>query len=181
MLYIIMFGGEGRMKKLVLHLLLVLQIGGGFMGFTILVITPWDLNAPPFLWVLRFLFIFIFLFGVVGGLALTRNDRLGVAISAAYQALQIPVIWSSSLTYSLLSGAQLGVGYLAGRPVLIARIGARCTIFFSRPGPWGIGVNILALCLTIYLSVLFFRKTEQPSTGDTVTGTEGPSSGTLEQ
>jgi len=141
------------MRKYIIYLLIVLEIGGGFMGMWSLLVLPlWDTSTPAHVWIFSICAGFLFLLGIVAGLAFVDRPRLGAALSVVYQALQIPVVSSPLLSYKLLSGLQLGFGWLEGRPVFIFELGARCTFFLLRhTDPWLIGVNVLALALFVYL------------------------------
>jgi len=98
------------MNKWVKYLLIVLEVGGGFAGIaTMFISQQWNMSMPIYAWI-GFIFVgFMFLFGIVAGLALIDSPQLGAALSAVYQALQIPVISSPLLTYEFLSGLRIGV------------------------------------------------------------------------
>ena len=135
-------------------MLIVLEVGGGFMGFSVLIVSLMNTGITASSWIFPILILTgaMFLFGIVAGLALLERPRFGAAMSAVYQALQIPVVSSPLLTYALLSGLRLGVGWFKGRPAFLFEFGARCTFFlFRRSDPWIIGVNVLALVLFVYL------------------------------
>ena len=113
---------------------------------------------------------FMFLFGIVAGLALIDSPQLGTALSAVYQAIQIPFMSSPLLTYEFLSGLRIGVGWFKGRPAFLFGFGARCTFFlFRRLDSWLIGVNALALALFVYLLLQLLPKTKatEPSSTNT--------------
>lgn len=153
------------------RLIAILEIGGGFMGFVLMLLSrQWNINKPVYDWILFIFFIFVFLFGIVSGLALLEKPQLGSALSAAYQALQIPVISSPLLTYELFSGLQLGFGWSKGRYVFLYGFGARSIlVFWKRTAPWLIGVNTLALFFFIYLLIQFLPNIKSTSaSGETI-------------
>jgi hypothetical protein len=141
------------MRKCIIYFLIVIEVGGGFMGiWSLLILTQWNTSRPAYVWIFPICVGFLFLFGIVAGLAFVERPQLGAALSAVYQALQIPVVSSPLLTYKLLSGVQLGVGWQEGRVVVLFEFGARSTFVLLRhTDPWGIGVNVLALVLFVYL------------------------------
>lgn len=149
------------MNRWIRCFLIVLEVGGGFMGISLTLLMPeWD-SVPPEALILAVCFSFVQIFGIFSGLALVEKPQLGIALSAIYQAIQIPVISSPLVSYSFVSGLQLGAGWLEGRPVLLSEFGARGTFFlFRRTDPWLIGVNILALALFIYLLFQLLPKSE---------------------
>ncbi len=156
--------------------MIVLEVGGGFAGISmIFILQKWDTSMPIYAWIGSIFICFMFLFGIVAGLALVERPQLGAALSAVYQALQIPVVSSPMLTYTLLSGLRIGVGWFKGRPAFLFGFGARCTFFlFRRSDPWIIGVNVLALVLFVYLLSQLQPKakaTEPSSISTTSSGT----------
>lgn len=128
------------------------------------------MGIPAYGWIFPILSGAMFLFGIVAGLAFMERLQLGIAMSAVYQAFQIPILSSPLLTYKFYSGLQIGVGWLEGRPVFWSEFGARSTLFILRYNdPWIIGVNVLALALFVYL-LLQLRpkaKTNEPSSTST--------------
>ena len=131
------------------------------MGISLTLLMPeWD-SVPPEALILAVCFSFVQLFGIFSGLALVEKPQLGIALSAVYQAIQIPVLSSPVLSYTYVSGLQLGAGWLEGRPAVLYEFGTRSTLFlFRRTDPWLIGVNILALALFIYLLFQLLPKSE---------------------
>ena len=153
-------------------MLIVLEVGGGFMGFSVLIVSLMNTGIPASSWIFPILILTgaMFLFGIVAGLALLERPRFGVTMSAVYQAFQIPILSSPLLTYTLVSGLQIGVGWFKVRLALFFEFGARCTFFlFRRSDPWIIGVNMLALALFVYLLLQLLPK--QKTTGPSSTST----------
>ncbi len=133
--------------------MIVLEVGGGFAGISMMfILQQWNTSMPIYAWIGSIFICFMFLFGIVAGLALIDGPQLGTALSAVYQAIQIPVMSSPILTYEFLSGLRIGVGWFKGRPAFLFGFGARCTFFLFSPSDfWLIGVNALALALFVYL------------------------------
>lgn len=135
-------------------MLIVLEVGGGFAGISMMfILQQWNASTSHYFWWVFSIYVgFLFLFGIVAGLALVEKPQLGAALSAVYQALQIPVISSPLLTYEFFSGLQLGVGLAKGGLAFFVEYGARFALQLSMSAaPWSIGVNILALVLFVYL------------------------------
>lgn len=148
-------------------MLIVLEVGGGFAGISmIFILQQWNTSMPIYAWI-GFIFVgFMFLFGIVAGLALVEKPQLGAVLSAVYQAIQIPVMSSPLLTYEFLSGLRIGIGWFKGSPAFLFGFGARCTFFLSRRSDsWLIGVNALALFLFVYLLLQLIPKVkaDEPS------------------
>ncbi len=159
------------MNKFIVYLLVVLEVGGGFMGFSVILASqPWNKNINAFMYIGVCL---LFIFGIFAGLALIKESRYGIASSAIYQALQVPLISSHVISYNIRSGVRLIVGVLRGMPYVTFDIGARCTIIFGkRPDSWGFGINLIALILFVYL---IFQLRSKPNVNESSESTEGSS------
>ncbi|MFB0555515.1 MAG: hypothetical protein ACETWQ_19590 [Phycisphaerae bacterium] len=162
------------MNRWIKYLLIVLEIGGGFAGISmIFILQQWNTSMPIYLWIGYIFICFMFIFGIVAGLALIDSPQLGTALSAVYQAIQIPVMSSPILTYEFLSGLRIVVGWFKGRPAFLFGFGARCTFFlFRRSDFWLIGVNVLALFLFVYLLLQLIPKVK--ATEPSLTSTNSP-------
>lgn len=140
------------MNRWIRHVLIVLQVGGGFMGLSLMVTSLKSAQNMPSHAVIGFsLFACIFLLGIVSGLALVDRLRIGIILSAVYQALQIPIVSSSSATYRLLSGLQIGIQWRESRVGITFDCGAGYFFGWMQGAPFQIGINVLALGLLIYL------------------------------
>ncbi|HUU16910.1 MAG TPA: hypothetical protein VMW72_07170 [Sedimentisphaerales bacterium] len=149
------------MNKWIKYLLIVLEVGGGFTGIsTMFLLQQWNTSTYRyFWWVFSIYVVFLFLFGIVAGLALVERPQLGAALSAVYQAFQIPVVSSPLLTYEFYSGLQLGFGLAKGGLAFFVKYGARFALQLSMSAaPWSIGVNALALALFVYLLLQLLPK-----------------------
>ncbi len=158
------------MKKCLIYLLIVLQIGGGFLGAWTTVSrimrttstsnNVWVLNIPPIL---------IFLFGIAAGLALVETRRLGLVLSAVYQTLQIPVLLSPLLCYKHYSGLLIGYAWSQGRAGPWMEFGSAFALqIFGFRGSWLVGIKLLALALFVLL-MLELRRMNRRLSGQSET------------
>ena len=155
------FGRNNMISKWIKYILVILEVGGGFVGLSLLIATFSDTSVPISIWGFRLLCASLFLFGIISGLALINKPRIGIALSAVYQGIQIPVLSSSLLTYKLLSGIQLVIGFFGGRPVVLVEFGVRTTLLLGRStAPCGVGINLPALCLFVYLLWVLWNRAE---------------------
>lgn len=145
------------MNKFFTNILIILEVGGGFMGFSVILASqPWNKHINPFVYSGASL---LFMFGIFAGLALIKESRCGIVSSAIYQALQVPFISSHVISYNILSGIKLVVGVLRGMPYVTIDIGARVIIVFGgETDSWGFGINLIALILFVYLIFQFLEK-----------------------
>lgn len=148
------------MRKYIIYFLIILQVGGGFMGiWSVLTTTQWYRHLPIHLWIFVFLPVSMFFLGIIAGLAFLEKPKLGIALSSIYQMLQIPIVSSPLLSYRFLSGLILGIGWSKNKPVVLAEFGASIIVMgFRNTDQWIIGVNMLALFLLIYLLLQLRRK-----------------------
>jgi hypothetical protein len=158
------------MNRWIKYLLIVLEVGGGFAGFSVLIVSLMNTGITASSWIFPIISGAMFLFGIVAGLALIERPRFGAVMSAVYQAFQIPILSSPLLTYTLVSGLQIGIGWFKVRLALFFQFGARSTLFiFRHNDPWIIGVNVSALALFVYLLLQLLPKTKatEPSSTNT--------------
>lgn len=147
------------------RILAVLEIGGGAVGLVVLTMSrPWTREASKGLWLLMALYVCVFLFAIAAGLLLAEGTRRGIRWSALCQALQIPVIVSSALTYRLFFAAHVTVGYFGTRWVVESGIGTTSLASIGQLMPVsplmtapGWGINLVALVAFLYLLWRLFR------------------------
>ncbi len=142
------------MNKCIRSLLLVFEIGGGFTGLTVALEILCGKTSTPsgaFPVVMALALAVFSLLGIVGGVTLVEWPRLGLRLSLVFQSLQVIVVFSPYLTYFAYAGLQTGVVWTQGRPRWFAEIGARVGFGLGYPHAWSVGVNLIALALTIYL------------------------------
>lgn len=133
---------------------MVLQVGGGFTGFTFVTISlSQHKGGAPHTLILSLFIALVFAFGIAAGLALIEKPRLGVPLSGFYQMLQILHISSLPFTYSFFSGVEVVVGWWKAKPIVMLEHGGRFSVQLFVPGQsWGIGINVIALILFLYLA-----------------------------
>jgi hypothetical protein len=160
-----------QMWRLVRIALIVLEVGGGFMGVTIILLSQkWNADEPLYAWVLQISICMLFVLGITAGVTLVERPQLGVVLSAVYQAIQIPDIRGPLFIYRFYSGLQLGAGWWEGKIAFFLEPGARCTLLlFARTEPWRISVNLLAIGLFFYLWLRLRRRNrESGESGDSI-------------
>lgn len=140
------------MNKLIRLIISLIQIGGGLAGLGIIgraIITEkFHLQTV----IINVAFIFIFWFGILAGIALIRRPRTGLLLSAAFQAIQIPIFKGPVAAYSLFSGASLNLYQHQKGPGFQFLFGSSYHFSIGRGESLLVGVNILALVLFIYLA-----------------------------
>ena len=163
------------MNRWIKYLLIILEVGGGFTGISMMfLLQQWNTSMSIYAWIGSIFVGFMFLFGIVAGLALIDSPQLGTALSAVYQAIQIPFMSSPLLTYEFYSGLQLGFGLAKGGLAFFVKYGARFALQLSMSAaPWRIGVNVLALVLFVYLLLQLLPKAKAAEPGSTSTNSSG--------
>ncbi|MEN6428473.1 MAG: hypothetical protein ABFE13_24260 [Phycisphaerales bacterium] len=158
------------MNRWVRRILIVLEVGGGFTGLSLMLVSLKSAtNMPAHAVVGLSLFACVFLFGIVSGLALADRLRMGIVLSAIYQTVQIPIVSSSSVSYKLFSGAQIGLQWREGGLGITFDYGARSFLGWMHRDPFQIGIDVLALGLLVYL--LTVKPEGKPLGHDGIPGT----------
>jgi hypothetical protein len=140
------------MNKWVRRILVMLEVGGGFMGLSLMLVSLKSATDMPAGAMIGFsLFTCLFLLGIISGLALADKSRIGIVLSAIYQTAQIPIVSSSSVSYKFFSGAQIGLQWWEAGPRITYDWGARSYLGWMHGDPLQIGINVLALSLLAYL------------------------------
>ena len=141
------------MRICLIHSLIVLEIGGGFLGvWTTVSMSRIARNMSHNYWILNIPAILLFLFGIGAGLALVQRPRLGIVLSGVYQALQIPALLSPLLCYKLQSGLLIGVVWSQGKVGPWIEFGSTFGFqVFGFKGSALIGINLLALALFVFI------------------------------
>ncbi len=153
------------MNRWVRRILIVLEIGGGFTGFSVVLLSlKQNLGMPTHIVTSLGVFACAFLFGVFSGLTLVDKPKMGVLLSAVYQMIQIPIVSSPWVAYKLFSGVQIGIHWSEGKLGVTFDCGARSFFAWEHGEPVQIGVNVLALGLFIYLLMIPTKPTETSTT-----------------
>jgi len=146
------------MNKLLKTTVILFQIGGGLLGLVLIGRAILTEQLTQSLVLVHVGFFFIFSFGIVAGVALIKKPVLGLFLSAIFQAIQVPTILTSTISYNMFSGAifcmywhESGWGsnfYLGSRYYFNLNSGTTCLF----------GINIIALILFVLLIREFLYK-----------------------
>jgi len=139
------------MNKLLKIIVSLIQIGGGLVGIGLIGCSLLTDQLPTSTAIIHIAFIFVFLFGILAGLALLKKPKLGLSLSAVFQAMQIPIFKGSMAAYSMSSGACFNIYWHEAGFGFNFSFGSRYHFSIGNGNPWLIGVNILALILFILL------------------------------
>ena len=141
------------MRKYIVYFLIVLEIGGGYLGIWAVVLRiKQNMSMPNNYWVLYIPPILIFIYGILAGLALVERRKLGLVLSTIYQVPQVFILLSPLISYRFHSGLLLGLCWSQGKPVLSMDFGSIFVLMLHGfKGPWLIGINPLALILLVFL------------------------------
>jgi hypothetical protein len=157
------------MNKWIKRLLLIFEIGGGFLGLALIAKGVAASEITPVFIMLNVIFAGLFSLGIVAGLALVEKPHLGLRLSLIYQALQIPMFASPVITYILTSGFMVGV-YLqlvTGQFKFGANfnLGSQFQFHLFKDMPWLLGVNIVAVVLFVAVRKVI-RSEPEPKDGE---------------
>ncbi len=154
------------MDRWIKRLISVLQIGGGFFGFTLILQGFTSNELTPMFVILNVVFSLVFLFGIIAGFALIENKKLGVLLSQIYQGIQILMISSPIIVYTFSSGFMVGVSCMGANIGAFFRLGSHYYFYLFQDAPWGIGVNFVALFFFLYLKKKRNHKAKPDNSSD---------------
>jgi len=139
------------MNKLLKIIVSLVQIGGGLFGLGL--IGRCFLRDQPTQIEVTFhvIFILVFSFGIIAGLTIIVKPRLGLVLSAIFQAIQIPVVTGPSVVYILFAGACFNIYKYSGGWGFKFLFGSHYSLYFNSGQQWLVGINIFALTLFILL------------------------------
>ncbi len=140
------------MNKWLRAFLLLLQIGGGILGFVIIGRALWKTEQSQVTVMFNAAFLAVFAFGILAGIALIKKPVLGLVLSLIFQGIQIPLFASSAVSYNMFSGAFFNVyWYDSGWRTDFAFLASRFHLYLDDERSLFLGVNILALVLSAFL------------------------------
>ena len=139
------------MNKLLKSVVLLAQIGGGLVGLGLIGRAFLTEQPNKITMIIHAAFILVFSFGIVAGVVLIKKPKLGLLLSAAFQAMQIPLAIGPTVSYALFSGACFNVYKHATGWGFSFLFGSRYYFCLNGGEPWLAGINIVALVLFILL------------------------------
>jgi hypothetical protein len=153
----------GLMSVWFRRLLLILTIGGGFLGLAVtLQFLPSASKVITYF--MLFAFIGLYAYGIFVGLTLSEGP-VPIKHLRFYFALQIPFISSPLIVYGFCSGLQATVAILQSGPAWGWRLGSQWQFALFSSAPWGCGVNLIALIMVfvLYSPVIHARDEISPT------------------
>ena len=140
------------MNKWLRAFLLLLQIGGGILGFVIIGRVLLQTDQTQVTVMFNAAFLAVFAFGILAGVALIIRPGLGLVLSLIFQGIQIPLFASPAVYYNMFSGGFLKVcWHESGWGAEFALLSSRFHLYFDGAQSSFFGVNILALVLFVLL------------------------------
>jgi hypothetical protein len=139
------------MNKSLKTIVLIIQVGGGLLGLGLIGRSILTEQLTQTTVIIHIAFIFVFLFGIAAGVALIKKLKLGLWLSAVFQAMQIPIVIMSTAAYALFSGACLNLYRHATGFGFNFLFGSRYYFAIHNNESWMVGVNAIALVLFILL------------------------------
>ena len=157
------------MNKLLKIIVSLVQIGGGLFGLGLIGRSFLRDQLTQIAVTFHVIFILVFSFGIIAGLALIVKPRLGLVLSAIFQAIQIPVVTGPSIVYILFSGACFNLYKHASGWGFKFLFGSHYSLYFNSGQPWLVGINFFALALFVLLimEIRFFKSFEKSSESET--------------
>ena len=141
------------MKPWQRRLLGILSLGGGFLG-AVLILTQLLWGAPSSWQVLVSLpFLALYLWGIWCGVLMLEGQPRALAHNRWFWAIQVPVLLSPAFSYQFMAGGGLNLGFnFTGlRLFWEAQLGSKFRIDINRGSEFGLGLNLLALAITVFV------------------------------
>jgi hypothetical protein len=131
------------------RLLLILTIGGGFVGL-VLTISFFPQANKVIAYIMLLAFVGLYGYGIFVGLKLSEGSAT-LGHLRLYFGIQIPFISSPVIAYQFCSGLQVTVAI--GQPGFSwgCRLGSEWKLAILSSAPWGIGINFVALAIVLLL------------------------------
>ena len=140
------------MNKWLRAFLLLLQIGGGVIGFVIIGRVLLQTDQTQVTVMFNVAFLAVFAFGILAGIALIMKPGLGLVLSLIFQGIQIPLFASPAVSYNMFAGGFFNIyWYQNGWGTDFAFLASRFYFYINGQQPLFLGVNILALVLSVLL------------------------------
>ena len=143
------------------RLLLILTIGGGFVGIA-LTTTLFHQANKVIAYVLLLAFIAFYGYGVFVGLKLSEGPA-PLGHLRAYFAFQIPLLSSPVVAYRFCSGLQATIAIIPPTLGWDCRLGSEWHFAVLSSDRWGIGVNLVALAIMFLLYSRLAVPTDAPT------------------
>jgi hypothetical protein len=148
--------------------LLVLTIGGGFMGLALTVQALFrQVTGDFFFYLIGTVAIAFYIFVIVSGLLFAENPKRLAPLRVAF-LLQIPWVSSPVLVYGLSAGFRVTAGFGLSDARFSAgfRFGSDFDLFILGRHPWFVGINIFAVLILVLLSryARLSKTTSEPAT-----------------
>jgi hypothetical protein len=139
------------MSKSLKTIVSIIQISGGLVGLGLIgrsLLTEQIIQSTT---IVHGIFILVFTFGIVAGVALIMRPKLGLWLSAAFQVMQIPILIGPTAAYALFSGVCFNLYRHATGFGFNFLFGSRYYFAIQSGEPWMVGTNALALVFFILL------------------------------
>ena len=132
------------------RLLLILTIGGGFVGITVTI--QFFLHANKAIaYIVAVAFLGLYRYGIFVGFKLSEGS-VPLRHLRLYFALQVPLISSPLITYRFCSGLQATVAIIQQGFRWDWRLGSAWQFVIHSSAPWGVGINLVALAIVLLLN-----------------------------
>ena len=141
-----------------IKLIALVEIIGGLVGIGVTLFYGLQSELNILLMVINIVFIGLYVYSLLAGIWLWRQQHKGLINSIILQSLQIPVIAIPYFTYEFFSGLSFKLGIEFGTTMNIAlnyafELGSRWG-FTLLPGASNIGLNINVIALLFLMSLL---------------------------
>lgn len=129
----------------------VLTLGGSATGVAAILDLLAGTIAPVATIVIGVAFLALFAFGIAVGVLLLESHPRAARLATAYWVLQIPFVSSGVFSYQFSTGAFVTAAVASGTFQFNAGFGAGFNFLLFSGAPLVVGVNLLAVAMTMLL------------------------------
>jgi hypothetical protein len=156
------------------RLLVVLTVGGGFLGAALSADTLFAAeNTPVFGYAMIALVIALYTYGIFAGIRLSE-DASHYGHVLFFYALQVPFFSSPILLYRFACGFHATIWVVGFSIGWMFRLGSDFQLAILQPNSWGGGVNLFAAAILFALVVHFFSDEDKAPARGPVTDPPPP-------
>jgi len=136
--------------------LVILTIGGGFLGVVVLADTLFAApNTPVFAYAIFAVLIALYIYGIFAGIRLSEDaNHYGHVL--VFYALQVPFFSSPILVYRFACGFHATIWMVGFSIGWMFRLGSDFQLTILQPNSWGGGVNLFAAAILFALVIHLF-------------------------
>ena len=152
------------MKQSLLRIILVMTVGGGFLGVFAAFDATLNSDRSGLAWLTFAIAMIAYIYGIIVGVLVSERRIVGKA-AIIFLVLQVPYISSPFVLYHFTCAAHAILGLGEGGPAWNFRLGSEWQISIFSRQPWAVGINLIPLTILLLLYFQHRYSAWRPSDG----------------